>query len=207
MSEASPDYQSISVLIQTSKAGDIEAQANLLSQLQDYVRLMAEKHLEPSLRQKAGFSDIAQATMTRVVECFDQFNGETAAEFRGWLKTIVVNEIQWTRRTFKAAKRDIAKEREIDQDPKTGQFGRAPIDTNPTPSTNAIAREQVETFHRILNELPEDYATVIQLRSIENLPFKDVADRMERSHDSVTKLWYRAAIKLEEKMREYGVQI
>ena len=206
MSDPSPDYQSISILIEPSKQGDSQAQAELLAQLQDYVRLMAEKHLEPSLRQKAGYSDIAQEAMTRVVENFNQFHGETSAEFRGWLRAIVVNEIQRTRRTFRAAKRDIAKERQIDSDSHSGQFDMGPVDLNPTPSTEAMAREQVETFKKILGQLPEDYATVIQLRSIEKLSFKEVAETMQKTHDSVTKLWYRAVLKLEEKMREFDIR-
>ena len=204
MSDKSPDYQSISVLIQPSREGDSDAQANLLAHLQDYVRLMAEQNLEPSLRQKAGYSDIAQEAMTRVIENFDQFNGDTGAEFRGWLKAIVINEINRLRRTYRTAKRDIGREREMESDrPSIGRF--IPSDANPTPSSDAIAREQVAKFDEILSELSEDYAMVIRLRGIEKLSFKEVAQRMQKSHDSVTKLWYRAILKLEEKLQEHQI--
>ena len=165
---------------------------------------MAEKHLEPSLRQKAGYSDIAQEAMTRVVENFDQFNGDTGAEFRGWLKMIIINEINRLRRSYRTDKRDIAREREIDNG-KASVFRLVPTDDNPTPSSDAIAKEQVEQFNNILSELPDDYAAVIRLRGIEKLTFKEVAARMQKSHDSVTKLWYRAVLKLEEKLQEHQI--
>lgn len=78
-----------------------------------------------------------------------------------------------------------------------------PADQNLTPSSEAVAAEQVERFHAVLSELPEDYAEVIRLRSIERLTFKEVAKRMERSHDSVTKLWYRAMLQFEAKLRGF----
>ncbi len=205
MSDSYPQYESISLLIQPSKAGDAAAQADLLSQLQGYVHSVAQQHLEPSLRQKAGYSDIMQLTMTQVIQNFDQFKGATGAEFRGWLKTIVVNEINRVRRTFHAAKRDIAKERDLEEKDHSRYIGQSPVDCNPTPSSEAIAREQVQTFQKILRQLPPDYAAVVQLRSIEQLTFKEIAERTNKSLDSVTKLWYRAVLKLEEKLTEHDV--
>lgn len=206
MKQSSPDYQTISMLIEPSKAGDSQAQADLLAQLQDYVLLMAERHLEPSLRQKAGYSDIAQEAMTRVVENFDQFQGNTGAEFRGWLKTIVVNEINRLRRRFLSAKRNLTRERDVHPDKQLGH-SRVAVDFNLTPSTEAIEREQIERFRAVMQLLPEDYQTVLRLRSLESLPFKEVANRMGKTHDAVTKLWYRAALKLEEKLQGLDFEV
>jgi DNA-directed RNA polymerase specialized sigma24 family protein len=41
------------------------------------------------------------------------------------------------------------------------------------------------------------------LRSLERLSFKEVAAAMDRSHDSVTKLWYRAIMKLQQELEGY----
>ena len=87
------DFDSISRLIPPSKEGDQEARQALLAQIQDYVNLMAARHMDRSLNPKAGPSDIVQQSLTQVVQNFDQFRGQTGAEFRGWLKTIVVNEM------------------------------------------------------------------------------------------------------------------
>jgi RNA polymerase sigma-70 factor (ECF subfamily) len=47
-----------------------------------------------------------------------------------------------------------------------------------------------------LSRLPEDYQTVIVLRHLEGLTFPQISQRMERSVDSVEKLWLRGLTKL-----------
>lgn len=200
------DLDSISQLIPPSREGDPDARQQLLSQIQDYVNLMAARHMDKSLQRKIGPSDIVQQSLTQVVQNFDQFRGQTAAEFRGWLKAIVINEMGKIRRNFHAKKRDVARERPmIDQPSTAGSENRVritPADTNPTPASEAIAAEQIEYFYEIMGQLPTDYAEVIRLRSIERLAFKEIGEQMGRSHDSVTKLWYRAILKFEELLKD-----
>ncbi len=52
-----------------------------------------------------------------------------------------------------------------------------------------------------LDQLPEDYREVLILRHLESLSFPDVARRMERTVDSVEKLWTRALSKLRSLLR------
>ena len=108
------------------------------------------------------------------------------------------------RRALHADKRDVKLERNIDSPVSAGAVGYTPQDNNLTPSSEAMAAEQVQNFHHILGQLSDDYAQVIRLRSIDRLPFKQVAEEMNRSHDSVTKLWYRAILKFEELLRQSG---
>jgi RNA polymerase sigma-70 factor (ECF subfamily) len=198
------DYESISILIPKSRDGDSAAQSQLFQQIQDYLELMAAKYMDKSLQQKLGPSDIVQQTMTQVIENFDKFRGGTAAEFRGWLKTIVINEMGKLRRNFRTDKRDVGREKRLDAAVASSGEGFAPTDMNRTPSSEAIAAEQIESFYHVLDQLPEDYAQIIRLRSIEQMPFREIAVAMNRSQDSVTKLWYRAVLKFEEKLRESG---
>ena len=200
------DFDSISRLIPPSKEGDQDARQQLLSQIQDYVNLMAARHMDQSLRTKAGPSDIVQQSLTQVVQNFDQFRGGTAAEFRGWLKTIVVNEMGKMRRDYHAMKRNVAREVPLSEQPHGAESAKynlnSPTDPNPTPSSEAMVAEQIENFYQIMDRLPEDYAEVIRLRSIERMSFNEVAEKMDRTHNSVTKLWYRAILKFEELLKK-----
>ena len=47
-----------------------------------------------------------------------------------------------------------------------------------------------------LQRLPEDYREVLILRHLEGLTFPEVARRMERTQDSVEKLWLRGLARL-----------
>ena len=67
-----------------------------------------------------------------------------------------------------------------------------------------MAAERVKLFHEILKELSPEHAEIIRLRNLEQLPFKVIGERMERSEDAANKLWYRAMVKFEEKLKQDG---
>ena len=53
--------------------------------------------------------------------------------------------------------------------------------------------------------IKDDYRQVIVLRNLEGLPFKEVAESMERSSGAVRMLWLRAIDALRDKFRESGM--
>jgi RNA polymerase sigma-70 factor (ECF subfamily) len=65
-----------------------------------------------------------------------------------------------------------------------------------TPSQHAASREQGVLLAEALAQLPEEYREVVVLRQLQELSFVEVAERMERSVDSVQKLWVRALARL-----------
>jgi RNA polymerase sigma-70 factor (ECF subfamily) len=66
----------------------------------------------------------------------------------------------------------------------------------PSPSEEAVRREQEVLVADALSLLPNDYREVLVLRHLEGLSFPDVAQRMQRSLDSVKNLWARALVRL-----------
>ncbi|MEM9410150.1 MAG: sigma-70 family RNA polymerase sigma factor [Planctomycetota bacterium] len=187
-------------LIAASTNGDSAAREKLFAQIHEFLHLMADKHLDSKLRHKIAPSDIVQQTFLNVDKNLNEYRGEGEAQFYAWLKAIVVNEVKNARRDLSAAKRDVTREKpQASSD--SGQLNCSQ-DKNPTPSTEALANEQVDNFYEILKKLEPDHAEIIQLRSIEQLPFKDVALRMGRTQNAVTKLWYRAVIKFEDLLRQ-----
>jgi RNA polymerase sigma-70 factor (ECF subfamily) len=65
-----------------------------------------------------------------------------------------------------------------------------------SPSHQAARREQAVLLADALKQLPADYHEVIVLRHMEGLPFPEVARQMDRTVDSVKKLWIRALANL-----------
>ena len=65
-----------------------------------------------------------------------------------------------------------------------------------SPSRQAVSREQGVLLADALAKLPEHYRDVLILRHFEGLTFPEIAQRMERSLDSVEKLWMRALVQL-----------
>ena len=199
-SEPTIDLPTISQLIPKCKVGDTSARDQLIDEIQDYLSQVANHQIDDRLRKKVGASDIVQNSLLKVVECLEQFKGKTSLELRGWLKQIVIHEIQAKRRYFGTRKRDVSREVEDSNSP-SGQLAPLLADGNPTPGTEAIAKERIAAFNEALEKLSSDQAEVIRLRNIDRLSFKEIGQKMNRSEDAVSKLWYRAVLKFEEKLQ------
>jgi RNA polymerase sigma-70 factor (ECF subfamily) len=48
----------------------------------------------------------------------------------------------------------------------------------------------------VLERLPEDYRQVIVLRNLQELPYEEIAERMNRTSGAVRMLWVRALAQL-----------
>jgi RNA polymerase sigma-70 factor (ECF subfamily) len=86
-------------------------------------------------------------------------------------------------------------------DQSTCALGRMLVDQHSSPSHQAIRGEQTLLVAEAMSRLPADYQTVLVLRHLEGLSFPQVAERMERSIDSVEKLWLRGLTRLK---KEFG---
>lgn len=195
------DLDTISLLIPQAREGSDTAREELLQHIQSYLALMAAKNNVQHLQAKFGNSDIVQQSLAQVIQGFDQFRGESSKEFYGWLNQIVANEAKQLQRDHHRQKRDVKRERRM-QSEQSGSdvVGFVPQDGQPTPSSNAMAREELRQFTDALEKLPADYAEVVRLRSLESLPFQQVAEKMDRTVDSVRKIWYRAIVKLQQEV-------
>jgi RNA polymerase sigma-70 factor (ECF subfamily) len=65
-----------------------------------------------------------------------------------------------------------------------------------SPSQQAARREQAVILAEVLGQLPDDHREVIILRHLEGMTFPEVAARLDKSTDSVKKLWARALARL-----------
>ena len=194
------NLDTVSFLVPQAKAGSDEAREKLLAHIQSYVGIMAKTNMPTNMQEKFGASDIVQQSLAQVIQRFDDFRGESPGQFYAWLRTIVTNEARRLQRDFHRGKRDINKERRLATDLSGSAVGFMPRDEQPTPGTNAIASERVKKLNEAIDRLSSDYATVIRLRSLQRLPFKEVAESMGRSVGAVTKLWYRAILSLEQEL-------
>jgi RNA polymerase sigma-70 factor (ECF subfamily) len=98
--------------------------------------------------------------------------------------------------------RDIRLEQSLNQelDQASGCFERGLVAKLDSPSTKLMQNETMLALATALDALPVDYRTVIILRNIQGLPFKEVALAMDKSVDSVEKLWVRGLAKLKLEM-------
>lgn len=194
--EAPQTEHGIAELVRRAQSGDARARELLFQQLRPYLLVMANDQLDQRLQTKLGPSDIVQQSMLRAAEELDQFRGSNEAEFKGWLRQILINETRLARRGFATDKRDIQRERSASPGDSTVE---APELTDPelTPATHALADEQAAVIRQLIDQLPEEYRTVVRLRNWEELTFEAIAERMNLSTSGVAKIWYRALIEIQ----------
>jgi RNA polymerase sigma-70 factor (ECF subfamily) len=154
---------------------------------------------------------VVQETFLQAHRAFDQFRGETAPEFLGWLRQLLVSRLTHLfEKHVYAAKRDVR--REVSLEAVRNSLARSSLrlervlaDKSPSPGSAAQRHEHAILLADELANLPDDYREVLILRNLEGLPFPVVAERLDRSPGAVRMLWFRAIQKLRERLEAKGL--
>jgi RNA polymerase sigma-70 factor (ECF subfamily) len=186
-------------LLGLARAGDGPALGQLLELYRRYLALLARFQIGRRLQGKAEPADLVQETFLDAHRDFPRFQGSTEAEFVAWLRRILAaNLAGLVRRYLGTQRRNLRLERELvlELDQSAQGLDQCLVAPYSSPSQQAVRREQAVLLADALGQLPEHYREVIILHHIEGLSLSQVAQRMERTPDSVEKLWARAVIRL-----------
>jgi RNA polymerase sigma-70 factor (ECF subfamily) len=175
------------------------AVGELLEHYRHYLYLLARARLGRQLQGLVDPSDLVQETFLAAHRDFAAFRGTTEGEIVAWLRQILVARLaSQVRRHLKVKARDRRLERRLalDLDESSQALENALPARQESPSAHAARRERAVLLAEALKKLPADYEEVIVLRHLEGLTFAKVAERMDRTVDSVEKLWVRALARL-----------
>jgi RNA polymerase sigma-70 factor (ECF subfamily) len=192
-------------LLQKAQGGDEAALELLLVVARKYLSRLARDQIGQRLQGKADASDLVQEALLEAHLHFSQFRGTTEGEFGAWLRSILAGLVaNHVRRFLGTKQRDARLEQSIAVEITNSScvFNRQLAAAIGTPSQEAVRHEESLQLVTALESLPEHYRQVIVLRHLDGLPFAQVAERMERSVDSVEKLWVRALARLRELLGE-----
>jgi RNA polymerase sigma-70 factor (ECF subfamily) len=187
------------LLLQQARAGDVATLGRLLEMYRRYLSLLARVQIGQRLQGKVDAEDLVQETFLDAHRNFPRFQGSSEGELIRWLRQILAAKLaDLLRRYLGTHARDVRLEREIEGafDQSSVLLDRGLLSPLSSPSQQASKREQAVLLADALGELPADYREVIVLRHLEALTFPEVAKRMERTLDSVEKLWMRALVQL-----------
>jgi RNA polymerase sigma-70 factor, ECF subfamily len=174
--------------LESARRGDREALGRALLCFREYLLLVANEELQPGLGAKEGASDIVQDTFYRAHRGFAEFRGRSEAEWRSWLRTILIRCLAQHHRHYRStAKRQQGREVPLD----LGSV-RAPEARDPTPSRELARREREATLVAAVDRLPPHYREVVIWHHREKLPFDEIARRRDISAEAARKLWTRA---------------
>jgi RNA polymerase sigma factor (sigma-70 family) len=191
--ERAPDQ-----LFARAQQGDRSVLPDLLAAHAEALVGFLRLHSSPRLRLLESAADLAQSTCREVLQGLDRFEFRDPASFRAWIFQRALMVLQRRQRYHSARKRDAARQVEL-----SAAEERALLDTYSgvlSPSRHAAAREDLERFEAVFDQLPADYQQVISLARIGQLPHAQIAAVMERSEPAVRNLLSRALARLAELM-------
>jgi RNA polymerase sigma-70 factor (ECF subfamily) len=179
-------------LVEQARMGDAAALGELLEKHRPYLRLLAERQLDPRLEARIDASDIVQQTCLSVHRGIKEFVGNDPAQFLAWLRQIHERNIQNAFRDHvKLKKRSVARERSPELNP--GEWGQARISS---PSQRLMLGEDSVLLSSALESLTEDQRTAIRLKFLDGLTLAEISQQMDRSPDAIVSLVRRGLLQL-----------
>ncbi|HND53974.1 MAG TPA: sigma-70 family RNA polymerase sigma factor [Pirellulaceae bacterium] len=195
-------------LIEEIRGGATHRLGELLESYRNYLSLLAVTQVDARIRAKLSPSDLVQETMLGAYRDFGAFQGSNERQLLGWLRQILLNRLHtFVQKNLHAAKRNLRREVSIEdlgaalaKSTAMLEAGGLLADRGPSPSAEAIRRENAVQLADHLAKMPSDYRDVIVLRNLQKLSFEEIGQRMERSSGAVRMLWLRAIKQLREQM-------
>jgi RNA polymerase sigma-70 factor (ECF subfamily) len=185
--------------LSTLRSGDIDAMGQWLESFREYLLLVANQELEPGMRTKLGASDLVQETFLGAHRDLAYFRGRTVAEWRLWLRGILIHLVANHRRRFRSTlKRQV--EREL---PLAAAALRDHPSSNGTPSTELTARETESAVMAAMDSLTEYHRDVVLWHHRDGLPFREIGQRLGITADAARKHWERALKALRKELRTH----
>jgi RNA polymerase sigma-70 factor (ECF subfamily) len=185
----------IATLLERARSGDREALGELLEEYRPYLRLLAERELDPRLEARVDASDIVQQTCLSVHRAIIGFNGDAPAQFLAWLRQIHERNIRNAFRDHvRLGKRSVAREQpQADGDREPLVDGTA---HSSSPSRRLMLGEDAVRLSAALEALTEDQRIAVRLKFLEGLTLAEIGQRLQRSPDAVVSLVRRGLLQL-----------
>jgi len=142
--------------------------------------------------------DADDVVQEAVLRAFRGFDGLRGSDVKSWLLAIVKN---CHSSAFKQRQRQICVPLPEEDD---AQHAHAMTATTPDPEAASILRDEQRTLDRLMSALPEEHRTVLMLREIEemdyrqialvtNVPIGTVMSRLARSRAALKARWLQEA--------------
>ena len=143
--------------------------------------------LNPMLKNRVDPSDIVQQTLLQAHRAADQYRGSSDAELAGWLRQILTNELAHQLRDNRRAKRDVTRERSIQQSVDASSLKLERFLTADAPAPDAVAdrNERAIRVATALTELPDAQRETIELHYWHHWTLQQIADHQGKSKSAV----------------------
>jgi RNA polymerase sigma-70 factor (ECF subfamily) len=171
-----------------------------LEKFRAYLELLVRRRLGDRFQGKLDASGVVQQTLWEAHQGLKDFRGNSEVEVAAWLRRILVRNLTDEARKLAAGKRDLARERSIEQAVEQSSANLAAwlAQDKSSPSQQAVRHEQMLALAAALARLPEDQRTAVELHHLEGYSLIEVGQQMQRSKEAVAGLLFRGLKRLRE---------
>ncbi|WP_158520831.1 sigma-70 family RNA polymerase sigma factor [Fuerstiella marisgermanici] len=175
-----------SSVIAHAVAGDSAACAKLLKTCRPLLRLVAQRHCREMLRARFDESDIVQLTCMEAHRALPEFRGKTASELLAWLNTILRRTIWRLDNEHTAQQRDVAREFIPTANEESLSFIWNTLPAHGKgPASRLIMGEAALAVAAALDKLPDDYRAVLEMRFLDSMKLKEIANQKQTTVGAV----------------------
>ena len=187
-------------LIARALGGDRDALAELLGRHGPELRRQLSGKIASRWRSLLEVNDVLQVTYLEAFLRIGQYKNLGPGSFLGWLSSIARNNLTDAVKSLERAKRYPAERRVLasNQMESSVALWERLVATSGTPSRHAAAHEIHYAVVHAVDQLPADYARVLQLYDLQGQSVTEVATAMKRTVGAVYMLRSRALDRLRE---------
>lgn len=186
-----------SELVERAQEGDREAFQQLVERYQEKVYSICYSKLD----DKQDSYDVSQEVFIKVYRYLDSFNHESS--FYTWLYRITVNTcIDFLRKQSRISKVDYDDSIQTD-DEVEGHDQLTPSTLGLDPDQAYNRKELREKMLEALESLSDKHRTILNLREVEGLSYKEMAEVLDISKGTVMSRLYHARQYFQEAIEDY----
>lgn len=156
----------------------------------DYLRLLARSMWRPGILRETDPSDVVQQTLLKGHKNVHQYRGNTDAEWRGWLRAILENELR------RAANGNAVGLRSLDESSR--MLRGIVADEQTSPSQQVLRDEQLAQLAAALGKLPEDERTAVELKHLHGCSVEFISVQLGRTKQAAAGVLKRGMRRLRE---------
>jgi RNA polymerase sigma-70 factor (ECF subfamily) len=196
--QASPQVErDDSELVERAQEGDREAFQTLVERYQEKVYSICYGKVKDEQDAK----DVSQDVFIKVFRYIENFNQESS--FYTWLYRIAVNtSIDFLRKRSRRKEVDYDDTIQTDEDVEGGEL-LMPSKLGIDPDKELGRKELREKMLEALDSLSDKHRTILTLREVEGLSYKEMADVLEISKGTVMSRLYHARQYFQEALDDY----
>jgi RNA polymerase sigma-70 factor (ECF subfamily) len=183
----------------------------LLELYRNYLKMLALTQMDRQIQVRCSPSDVVQETFLEAHRDFAQFQGQGEGQFLAWLRKILANNLAHVfEKHVHAQRRSVRRELRLDGigaslERSTARLHAVLVGREDSPSAQTREQEWAVILADHLADLPADYRDVLVLRHLRGLPFKEVAEQMDRTPGAVRMLWVRAIAEIRQRLNAKGL--